>query len=141
MVDTTSFGIDLVRPCLLVYIIAVLPVLVVLFLHKYGWYLTYIEHVCLKIDHRVRKIQNSEKFCAGFASDFAVCSGAEKAGCTLPASSGRVEDSPAVAAAPPPAGIPRPKAVFKERFGVYDPFLQQTLTSPYLIVDSKVQIS
>jgi hypothetical protein len=40
-------------------------------------------------------------------SDFAACSGAEKAGCTPPASSGRVGHNPAVAAAPLPAGICR----------------------------------
>jgi hypothetical protein len=31
------------------------------------------------------------------------------------------------------------EAVFKEKHGVWDPMLELTITSPYLIVDSEVQ--
>jgi hypothetical protein len=34
-----------------------------------------------------------------------------------------------------------PEAVFKEKRGIGDPMLQLTITSPYLIVDSEVQLS
>jgi len=34
-----------------------------------------------------------------------------------------------------------PEAVFKEKRGVWDPMLELIITSPYLIVDSEVQLS
>ncbi len=34
-----------------------------------------------------------------------------------------------------------PEAVFKEKHGVWDPIVERTITSPYLIIDSEVQLS
>ncbi len=74
----------LVRPCLLVYLIALLRVLVVLFLHLYGWYLTLTDTICLITDHHMRIIQNSTIFLRRFRERFRRVFGCGKGGLHAP---------------------------------------------------------